>query len=363
VHIGAVELSDFRNFSSISLTPAAGLNILTGPNAQGKTNLLEGLAVLMVGRSFRGVRAAEFPRWESVGANLGGELCRRESTRSLRRTVERREDGAWVVTGEGCPWARVIPFGWHDMAILHGAPQARRDFLDGFAGKLFPAHVTACRRYRDVLQRRNRLLQQGLPGARLRSSLEPWDEQLASVGIELLARRRAAVAALQREAAGLYPELTGRGSVSLEYRCSLGDGATEESFRAALAGRFTAEMQRGVTLVGPHRDDLAIELDGRDLRSFGSRGQQRVMALTLRLAEVAPVAEAVGSAPILLLDDALSELDPRTQTRVLAHVAELGQVFLTSAELDRSEACAATWWEVLGGRVSGRGLTAVRGAA
>jgi DNA replication and repair protein RecF len=363
VHIGAVEFSDFRNFSSLSFTPAAGLNILTGPNAQGKTNLLEGLAVLMVGRSFRGVRAAEFAHWERPRAGLSGDLHRRESSRGLRRTVERREDGAWVVTGEGCPWARVIPFGWHDTAILHGAPQARRDFVDGFAGKLFPAHLTAYRRYRDVLQRRNRLLQQGLPSARLRSSLEPWDEQLAGVGIELLGRRHAAVAALQREAAVLYPELTGRGAVSLVYRSSLGDDATEESFRAALASRFDAEVQRGVTLVGPHRDDLVIELDGRDLRSFGSRGQQRVMALTLRLAEVAPVAEAVGSTPILLLDDALSELDPRTQARVLAHVAEVGQVFLTSAELDRSEACAATWWEVLGGRVSGRELTAVRGAA
>jgi len=363
VHIGAVEFSDFRNFPSLSFTPAAGLNILTGLNAQGKTNLLEGLAVLLVGRSFRGVRAAEFPRWDSGRAGLSGEIHRRESTRGLRRTVECREDGAWVVTGEGCPWARVIPFGWHDMAILHGAPQARRDFLDGFAGKLFPAHLTAYRRYRDVLQRRNRLLQQGLPSAQLRSSLEPWDEQLASVGMQLLGRRRAAMSALQREAAGLYPELTGRGSVSLIYRSSLGDDATEESFRAALESRFSSEMQRGVTLVGPHRDDLAIELDGRDLRSFGSRGQQRVMALTLRLAEVTPVAEAVGSTPILLLDDALSELDPRIQARVLAHVAEAGQVFLTSAELDRSEACRATWWQVLGGRVSAHGLAAVRGAA
>jgi DNA replication and repair protein RecF len=364
VYIGAVEFSDFRNFHSLSFTPAAGLNILTGPNAQGKTNLLEGLAVLMVGRSFRGVRPAEFLRWECDRAAVTGELRRRESARGLRRVVERREDGAWVVTGEGCPWARVIPFGWHDMAILHGAPQARRDFLDGFAGKLYPAHLTAYRRYRGVLQRRNRLLQQGLPPARLRSGLEPWNEQLARVGIELLGRRRAAVDALQQEAAGLYPELAGRGTVNLVYRASLGDDATVESFRGALESRFNEEVQRGLTVVGPHRDDLVIELDGRDLRSFGSRGQQRVMALTLRLAEVGPVAEAVGSTPVLLLDDALSELDPRTQARVLAHVAEVGQVFLTSADLDVSDACPATsWWEVVGGRVSGRELTVARGAA
>jgi DNA replication and repair protein RecF len=364
VYIGSVEFSDFRNFPSLSFTPATGLNILTGPNAQGKTNFLEGLAVLAVGRSFRGVRAAELPRWECDRAAVSGELRRREGARGLRRVVQRREDGAWAVTGEGCPWARVIPFGWHDMAILHGGPQTRRDFLDGFAGKLYPAHLTAYRQYRDILHRRNRLLQQGVPPTRLRSELEPWSEQLARVGIELLTRRRAAVDALEREAASLYPELAGRGAVRLLYRASLGEDATVESFQRALESRFTEEVQRGLTLVGPHRDDLVIELDGRDLRSFGSRGQQRVMALTLRLAEVGPVAEAIGSTPILLLDDALSELDPRTQTRVLAHVAEVGQVFLTSADLDVDEGYPATsWWEVMGGRVSGHGVAAVQGAA
>ena len=151
--------------------------------------------------------------------------------------------------------------------------------------------------------------------------------------------------------------------MSLVYRASLGETVTEESFRAALESRFAEEVQRALTVVGPHRDDLVIELDGRDLRSFGSRGQQRVMALTLRLAEVGPVTEAVGSTPVLLLDDALSELDPCTQTRVLAHVAQAGQVFLTSAELDHRSGCPATWWEVMGGRVHGRESLAVRGVA
>ena len=362
MHIGAVEFSDFRNFSTLSFNPAPSLNILTGPNAQGKTNLLEGLAVLMVGRSFRGVRAAELPRWGAPRATVAGEVCRAEAFRGVRRVVQLRDDGGWVVTGEGCVWARVIPFAWQDMAILHGPPQSRRDFLDGFAGKLFPAHLTAYSRYRRVLERRNHLLQDGSAGSELRSRLEPWTEQLVRVGTEMVTRRLAAVGALAKQVAALYPRLAGRGIVRLEYRSSLGDRPTEQGFREALDRRFDEETRRGVTLVGPHRDDLLIEVDGQDLRSFGSRGQQRLMSLTLRLAEAEPVAEAVGSAPVLLLDDALSELDPRAQAAVLEHVTRVGQVFLTTADATLPDV-PACWWEVRGGCVSGREHMAVQGAA
>ncbi len=364
MHIEVVEFSDFRNFHDLSFTPAPSLNILTGPNAQGKTNLLEGLAVLLTGRSFRGAKVADLPRWDSEQtAVVTGEVRRGEGTRGLRRVIQQRGDGVWAVTGEGCPWARVIPFGWQDMAILHGAPQARRDYIDGFTGKLYPAHLTVWSRYRQILSRRNHLLQAGLGLAELRARLEPWNEQLARAGSELLSRRRPAIEAIQREIGWLYPELGGRGRVRLEYRSTIGHDPTVEGFLGALAERFGEETRRGVTLVGPHRDDLVIELDGYDLRSFGSRGQQRLMALALRLAERGPVAEAVGSSPVLLLDDALSELDPRVRARVLDHVAKAGQVFLTTADATLDDVCPATWWDVRGGRVSSGSLAAVGGAA
>jgi DNA replication and repair protein RecF len=363
VHFEWIEFSDFRNFETLSLTPAPSLNVLTGPNAQGKTNLLEGLALLLVGRSFRGARPADLPRWDSAGAALSGELKRLEIARTLQRAVGRREDGAWAVTGDGCPWARAIPFGWQDLAILAEGPQARRNFLDGFAGKLYPAHLTAHARYRQILTRRNHLLQGGLDPATLRARLAPWNEQLARGGLELLGRRRSALAALGLEVARLYPRLAGGGEVRLEYRSTLGDSPTEEGFLAALEARWSEELRRGQTVVGPHRDDLLIEVDGRDLRVFGSRGQQRLMALALRLAEAGPVAEAVGSSPVLLLDDALSELDPMVQSRVLEHIAGAGQVFLTTAEAVLPDTAGAAWWEVNGGRVMNTNLAGVRGAA
>lgn len=364
MHIEAIEFADFRNLQTLSFLPTSSLNIVAGSNAQGKSNLLEGLGVLLVGRSFRGAKAAELPRWDADRpAVLRGALRRGEGTSDLRRVIQARQGGGWMVTGQGAPWARVIAFGWQDLAIVHGAPQARRDFLDGFAGKLYPAHLTVWSRYRQVLGRRNHLLQQALPIEDLRARIDPWNEQVAKVGIELLGRRMAAVEAIAREIAEVYPELAGGGVVSLRYRSSLGAATTEAGFRAALDARIREEAARGTTVVGPHRDDLLIELDGRDLRSFGSRGQQRLMALALRLAERGPVAAAVGSEPILLLDDALSELDPGARARVLRHVARAGQVFLATAERDLGEECPATWWEVRGGRLMQWEMAAVRGAA
>ena len=362
MHIEWIVLSDFRNYPTLSYSPTPTLNVITGPNGQGKTNLLEGLCLLLVGRSFRGGRPAELVRWDSSHAAVSGEIRRADATRTIKRMVSTRDDGAWVITGEGCPWARVIPFGWQDLAIVNGGPQARRGFLDGFAGKLFPAHLAAHGRYRRVVERRNHLLQSGLAPAALDAALEPWDEQLAAIGLELLGRRRLALDQLDTEVRRLYPEMAGAGDLRLGYRGTLPDGVDAAAFGDALRKRRGEEARRGQTLVGPHRDDVAVDLDGRDMRSFASRGQQRLLALALRLAEAGPVERAIGSAPVLLLDDALSELDPTIQANVLRHVEGAGQVFLTTAE-DSVPARRAAWWSVRDGNVLDIGAMAVQGAA
>ena len=329
MQIGSLVLRDFRNFQTLSYRPTGQLNVLTGRNAQGKTNLLEGLGVLLTGRSFRTSRLADLPSWGAEVATLGGDLIHTEGSRTVRRTVQRVEDGTWQSAGDLCPWARVIVFGWQDLAILNGPPVARRGFIDGFAARLYPGHLPALLRYRQILARRNRLLQG--PGAE--SRLAPWDEQLAATGMELIDRRRRAVAALSTELARVFPALAGAGhKIAVAYRTSLGEATEPAALLAALERRRAEEIRRGLTLVGPHRDDLAIELDGTDTRAFGSRGEQRLLALALRLAEVLPVTEAAGTAPVLLLDDALSELDGVVGGNVLREIQSVEQVFLTSPE-------------------------------
>jgi DNA replication and repair protein RecF len=337
VQIEWLNAVDFRNYRTLSLTPAPRLNVLSGPNGQGKTNLLEALGLSVTGRSFRTPRAAEIPRWGSPSTSLSGGLLRvdaaSEVRRTLRRTVERLDDGSWQSRGEPVEWARAIAFGWQDLEIVNGVPAARRNFIDGFAGRLYPAHVATLIQFRQLLARRNRLLQQCRGGAATRAQLEPWNEQFATAGMDLVNRRRRAVAGLQTELARVYAALCApRAKVEVRYRTALGEEADSAALLAALERAQREELRRGQTLVGPHRDDLAIEIDGVDARAFGSRGQQRLVALALRLAEVLPVTEAAGTAPVLLLDDALSELDPAVREQVLRELRGAEQVFLTTPE-------------------------------
>jgi DNA replication and repair protein RecF len=347
VQIGCVQLVDFRNYRTLSYRPSGRLNLLTGRNAQGKTNLLEALGVLLTGRSFRTTRLGELPAWGAEAAVLTGDLQRSEGSRTVRRTLTKRENGTWQAGGESCPWARVIAFGWQDLAIVHGGPSARRMFIDGFAARLYPSHVAALLRYRRLLEQRNRMLQMRAAAERL----APWDEQVATVGMELIDRRRRAIAALQTELARVYAAISGEPQkVQVGYRSAVGEATEPAALVAALEQARPVELRRGQTLVGPHRDDLAVELDDVDARAFGSRGQQRLLALALRLAEVLPVTEAAGTAPVLLLDDALSELDPGVRDNVLREIRSAEQVFLTSPE--PLAVSGAARWIVDGGGIA-----------
>jgi DNA replication and repair protein RecF len=312
---------------------------------------VEAFGVLVAGRSFRTSRLSEIPSWGTDSAVVAGEVIRRDSGRKVRRVIERLEDGTWQTFGEAVAWARVVVFGWQDLGILNGPPGLRRNFIDGFAARLSPGHLPALLRYRQILMRRNRLLQAAAGDPGLVARIEPWDEQLAAVGAELVRRRGQAVAALQTEVARVYPALAGTAAkVDIRYRSALGESADPETLRTALARVRRDELRRRQTLVGPHRDDVAMEVDGVDVRTYGSRGQQRLLALALRLAEVLPITEATGTAPVLLLDDALSELDTDVRRNALREMLASEQVFLTSPE--PLEVDGASHWIIQGGGVA-----------
>jgi DNA replication and repair protein RecF len=356
VQIGWIQLAEFRNYRTLEYSPSPHLNLLIGSNAQGKTNLLEALGFLLTGRSFRTSRLTEVPRWEASSATVSGELRRAEGGRTVRRMITKHENGAAQVSGDACEWARVIAFGWQDLDIVNGAPGARRTFIDGFAARLYPGHLATLLRYRQILARRNHLLSSREPDIDAR--LEPWDEQLATTGMELIDRRRKAAAMLQTELGRVFPALSGmRQKIEIRYRTALGEATEAGEMLAEIARVRRDELRRGITLVGPHRDDLAIELDGVDVRAFGSRGQQRLIALALRLAEVLPVRDAVGTTPVLLLDDALSELDPRVRENVLREIRGAEQVFLTSPDALPEDGAAC--WTVRAGAILGSGEESV----
>ena len=367
MHVRWIELAGFRNHVSLIFAPEPGLNVLVGRNGQGKTSLLEALHVLLTGRSFRTAKLADCLGWDAGGrATLTGALGTGSQVRDVRLELLAREGGI-EVRGTLCPWAGAVSFAAPDLALLAGGPHLRRAYLDAAAAKLVPVHGEACRRYRLALQQRTRLLGDlaGRPDAdRL---LAPWDEQLATLGSEIVHRRLETLAlladAVRDVQNALAPEMAG---VVLGYEPSVAPGADREMTRGALRVALAAgqgdDLRRGLTRVGPHRDDVAVRLGRADARSAASRGEQRLLALALRLAVAVVVRRRQGDGPILLLDDVLSELDRDIGGRVLVWLENQGQVVYTATDAQPAARAAGTVWQLDDGRLAPGGAT-VRGVA
>jgi DNA replication and repair protein RecF len=362
-----IELVGFRGYASLSFTPDPGLNALVGPNGHGKTSLLEAFHVLLTGRSFRTPRLVDCVSWDAGGeTTLAGEVEELEhGRRTLRLSIVARDAGA-ELRGPLCAWSRAVSFQATDLALIHGEPLGRRAYLDGAVARLVPAHGETCRRYRLVLHQRTRLLRDltgRAEGARL---LDPWDEQLAGLGSEIVHRRLDVLATLAPEAQVIREALMpDRGPLALRYEASVAPdatpAATREALRTALVASRPQDLRRGLTLVGPHRDDLAIRLGRGDARVTASRGEQRILTLILRLAEAAAVRRRLGTSPVFLLDDLLSELDPQARLRALTWLGAQGQVLFSGADLG-GEARGAVHWEVKNAEVGVHDALA-RGAA
>ena len=367
MHVRWIELAGFRNHTSLTFAPDPGLNVLVGRNGQGKTSLLEALHVLLTGRSFRTAKLADCLGWDAGDrAAVAGELAAGSQVRSVRLELLAREGGV-EVRGMLCPWAGAVSFAAPDLALLAGGPQLRRAYLDGAAARLAPVHAEACRRYRLALHQRTRLLGDLLGRPDAERLLAPWDEQLATLGSEIVHRRVETLALLADAVREVLHALAPDGvGVVLGYEASVTPGADRDSTRAAmfaaLAGARAQELRRGLTLVGPHRDDVAIRLGRADARSAASRGEQRLLALALRLAVALVVRRRGGLGPVLLLDDVLSELDREVGRRVLAWLDGQGQVIYTATDAQPAASSTGAVWQLLEGRLDPLG-TLTRGSA
>lgn len=322
---------DFRNYAALDIAIGEGVSVLTGPNAQGKSNLLEGVYMVAVGRSPRAGGDAEVIRFAQDRAYL------RASVRGTRAHVLEvavdRESGEKRIKVNGVPAQRgqllgrlvVVLAGPLDDEVVRGAPGHRRRVLDAALSQASPSYYFTLTRYMRVIRQRNRLLQEGAP----EQAVAPWDEQVVDLGAALIDRRRRFVQVLSARAASRHARIAG-GDERLEvtYVCTVGSGEEREALRRGLAARRAEELRRGRSLVGPHRDDLRLAVNGIDLRMFGSRGQQRTAVLSLRLAEAELLREELGEWPLVLLDDVLADLDPTRQALLLREVAG-PQVILT----------------------------------
>jgi DNA replication and repair protein RecF len=406
MRVSHLKLTSFRNYIELDLVPGAGLNILYGENAQGKSNVLEAISLLATTRSLRAGRESELILRDAEIAHVQAEIDReREGEVELQLTILQGDKKMVRVNGMKRP--RVIDllgqfnavfFGALDLAIVSGEPSDRRHYLNVEISQISPRYVYDLGHYKRVLAQRNRLLRdlRDRPRPREETGLDAWNEQLVTFGSPLFDKRRFYIERLAPLADQIHRELTdGREGLEVRYLPSIplptiagifpnrsavtmkpeADATVRETtaearylaeaeletqevhngndppyekgtesalsateaianaFRGALSAVQGEEARRGTTLLGPQRDDLCFFINGIDARIYGSQGQQRTVALALKLAEFRLIEDYVGEPPVMLLDDVMSDLDDMRRSHLLRWVQRRCQTFLTCTNL------------------------------
>ncbi len=378
MHLRRLSLTNFRNHAREELELAPGPVLFLGENAQGKTNLLEAVALLATGRSERAATDADYIAWSArdgpqpfarvaAVAERGGHEVSVELAVIGRKGAHGNPGGPHGLVASkrlklnGVPRRAAdvvgaitaVLFTTDDMELVKGSPSGRRRYLDVMLSQVDRAYLRALPRYTKVVTQRNALLKRVQDGVAGRDELAYWDEELARDGATLLVARAAAVDALARSAAEAHAALSGeragrpvRERFDLAYAPRFVDGwpppriaaASTDDVARVLLDKLQATRARdvaaGVTLSGPHRDDLSMSIGGEPAAAFASRGQQRTAALALRLAEARLLLDRTGERPLLLLDDVLSELDESRRASVLAAI-DADQALITSPDPDR----------------------------
>ena len=317
---------DFRNLARVDLAPPADGFALVGENGQGKTNLLEAIHYLQLLRSFRGARDVELVRFDTDGFHVSADIAHaahRTVSVGFERATKRKRV---LVDGDAPPKLAdalgafpAVLFSPRDAETVAGAPGARRRFLDVMLALSSRPYLSALQRYRAALAQRSAAMRQpGISGMRQEQGVAVWEQPLAEHGAVLWRARRDWTLEHGARYVELCAAIGERAPAAIRYASGLGEpDDPAAALGDALARNRATDIRRGLTHTGPHRDDLVLTLGGRDLRAFGSAGQQRTAAIALRLLESATRRAASGSQPVVLLDDPFAELDARRAARIL----------------------------------------------
>jgi len=409
VYLEHLSLANFRNYVRLELDLPPGITLVQGENAQSKTNLLEAIYYLATARSPHATADRELINWlaeeeELTFARLAGQI---QKDRALQRLeislLKERAPAANAhslkkqIRINGVPrrvldligQLNVVLFMPQDIDLVAGSPSGRRRYLDTTICQFDSLYCRTLRRYGRVLTQRNHLLRQLQERRGSHEQLRFWDEKLAEDGAHLIARRREVIVELEELARAIYLELTGRDEhLSLRYEMStrmpdthyqipLGPGfegglgirysesSIREAFLEQLRGITREEIQRGMSLIGPHRDDLGFLAGGVDMRIYGSRGQQRTVVLALKLAEAELLARKTGEQPVVLLDEVMSELDEARRRYLMQAIENSQQAILTTTHWNAYSPeflAQATLLRVKEGRIKGAGEQGSRGA-
>ncbi len=340
-----LRLSNFRNFEHLDQALTPGFTILAGENAQGKTSFLEALYWLSSARLLRGQRDSEAVRHGAAGCTAEATL---EGGTTVAGALEVGARKKFFLNGAGLPRAAdvmgripTVCISMFDLAIVQGDPSDRRLFLDMELSALYPSYLRHFAAYKRALEQRNALLKMAQERSVDPYAFEGWEEQLEAHGAEMRRFRNEYVASLSSLSASVHQEMASREEV-LSLRYFVRDSG------ASLGETRHLDIARGSTQIGPHRDDVEVLIDGTEARLFGSQGQQRTAVISVKLATMEAWKELLGVAPMLLLDDMLSDLDPVRRARLCAVVASrASQAVLTCTEASAAGADILDVAEVL----------------
>lgn len=343
MRVRAVTLRNYRNYEAQDIEASPSVNIFLGRNAQGKTNILEGIWYAALGRSHRARTDAELIRWNEAAARLSLVTERRgvEYALDFRFFRGRRRQiflgGAPIPTRDLIGTLNVVLFSPEDLLFVKGAPEGRRRFLNMELSQGDPAYFYDLAVYTRLLSQRNALLKSLRERGGRAEELQPWDVQLAEKAVRVVEKRKKAVEELSRLAGDIHEGLTGgEERLTIEYRRHGGEEVAETLlswYNKALRESAASDIRRGSTSVGPHLDDLLLRVNGAELRAYGSQGQQRTGVLSLKLAELEFLRAATGEYPVLLLDDVMSELDRGRREELLSFLQrEHIQTFITATD-------------------------------
>ncbi len=356
--IKSIELKNFRNYEELNLNLDGGTNILYGDNAQGKTNILESIYVSGTTKSHKGSRDKEMIRFGEDEAHIRTMVEKNQMSYQIDMHLKKNRSKGIAINGVPIRKAselfgvlNMVFFSPEDLNIIKNGPSERRRFLDSEICQLDKIYLSDLTKYNKVLNQRNKLLKDMVFHPDLENTLSVWDMQLISYGRRIISRRRRFVEELNEIVRGIHESISGgREQLTLTYEPDIEEAFFEDELNRAKE----KDIKYCSTSVGPHRDDISFFIGDIDIRKFGSQGQQRTSALSLKLSEIELVKRCIHDTPVLLLDDVLSELDSNRQNYLLNSIHDI-QTVITCTGLDefvRNRFQIDKIFEVISGTVS-----------
>lgn len=328
-----VKIKNFRNIENLEFTPDSKMNVICGPNAQGKTNLLEAIWLFTGAKSFRGAKENEYITFEKDEAKISIEFSKNGVSSDAEINIKERRratlngnnlSSVGELAGNFC----AIVFSPQDIELVKDGPSIRRKFLDTAIFQIYPQYADFLRKYVRAVAQRNNLLKDVYYHSELLSMLDAFDNEIIRNGEKIIEYRKKYISHLKETAPVIYSGISeNKENLEISYLCN----CSSEYFAERLKNARREDIKTGVTSVGPHRDDIEFLINGKNARLFGSQGQKRSVALTLKLSEAEILKIKTGEETVALLDDVMSELDPVRQNYVLNHIKNW-QVFITCCD-------------------------------